>query len=436
MKRFAACALLLALTGFGAVPAYAAPPSSASGGVTVVQQPDPGADLIGTEVLLQAGLDRQTQSQNGLAALVAETILQTPVNGKPLEEAIGAAGGSITYVMEPRHVRFYVEGLTRAFPQILGDLHAALVKPDFSATTVAAAKASLNQKIAQNERLALSVGINMLNRAFYQDSNAGLPPYGMPQTVAGFSPGDAQAFYAAHYRRGDAVVSAIGNLAGAPGMNLASAVDGLAAGTSPQAASRIAKLPSSSRQIIAHRNVPVPWLVAQYPAPDLRSKDFGAMLVLTAFMQRTLGDVSEIPGIATRSATQRGVGAYYNFDTSPANVIIYVDGGLGDPTRTFATALTVVNVLGHAKLGGDMTQMKAFAAGRLLEDTQTLQDRAWLAGIYASRHVNSDYLAEILKAIDSTTSADLQRVAAKYLGAPTIALVLPREQSSGQTPTP
>lgn len=436
MKRIIALLIAAAFTIFGAPAVSAAPPSSAPGGVTVVTQSDAGAALVGMEVLLQAGLDRQTQAQNGLAALTAETILLTPVDGKPLRDAVSAAGGTVTYVMEPRRVRFYVEGLTRAYPQILRDFHAALVKPDFSASTVAAAKASIDKKIADNERLALSVGINMLNRAFYQDSNAGLPPYGMAQTVAGFSPADIQAFYAAHYRRGDAVVSAIGNLEAVPGIDPAAAVDGLKAGSSPAAATRIAKLPSSSRQIIAHRNVPVPWLVAQYPAPDLRSKDFGAMLVLTAFMQRTLGDVSEVPAIATRSPMQRGVGAYYNFDTSPANVIIYVDGGLGDPTRTFATALTVVNVLGHAKLGGDLTQMKAFAAGRLLEDTQTLQDRAWLAGIYASRHVSGEYLAEILKAIDSITSADLQRVAGKYLEVPTIALVLPRTQSSVQSPTP
>jgi hypothetical protein len=148
------------------------------------------------------------------------------------------------------------------------------------------------------------------------------------------------------------------------------------------------KLQSSSRQLIARRDVPVPWLVAQYPAPDLRSKDFGAMMILTAFMQRTLADVSEVPGLATKSGASRGVGAYYNFDTQPANVIIYVDGGLGDPTRTFATALTVVNVLGQAKL----------------------------------------------KEMNATTGADLQRVASRYLALPTIALVLPRSQPSQSTP--
>jgi zinc protease len=438
----ALCALFLALVMGCSALSSAAPLPVTPPGVTLVEQPDATSDLVGVEVLLQAGLDREAPNQNGLAALVAETILRTPVSGAPggkissLEDAVTANGGSISYVVEPRHVRFYLEGLTREFASSFSMFHDALIKPDFSITTIRAARAALGEKIAENQRLALSVGIDMLNRAFYQDSDAGMPPYGLPQTIAGFSPADVQAFYAAHYRRGDAVISVIGNTAGAGGADFTTLVDGLPAGTSAPVTVRMAKLPSNTQQIIARRDVPVPWLVAQYPAPDLRSKDFGPMLVLTAFMQRTLGDVSEVPAIATRDADQRGVGAFYNFDTYPANVIIYVDGGLGDPTRTFATALTVVNVLGHAKLEGDLTEMKAFAAGRFLEDTQSMQDRAWLAGIFASRHESGDYLATILKAINATTAADLQRVANRYLGSPTIALVLPREQSTVQSPTP
>jgi predicted Zn-dependent peptidase len=440
--------LTLALTvlslACSATPSFAlgASTTTRSAGATVVVQPVPAADLVGTEVVLQAGLDRQSPRQNGLAALVAEAILHTPsgssIAGKAasLQEAVTANGGSITYAVEPRHIRFYLEGLPQGFASSVALFRTALGHPDFSAVTLKASRAALNQKIEENQHLALSVGIDMLNRAFYQNSDAGMPPYGMPQTLAVFSTEDARAFYAQHYRRGDAIISVIGNIAGASSADFTGFADGLPPGSSAPISARIAKLPSNSQQIIAHRDVPVPWLVAQYPAPDIRSNDFGAMLILTAFMQRTLGDVSEAPAIATRGSAQRGVGAFYNFDTYPANVIIYVDGGLGDPTRTFATALTVVNVLGHAKMGGDLTSMKAFAAGRLLEDTQTLQDRAWLAGVFASRRQNGDYVATMLRAINSTTSADLQRVAARYLGAPTIALVLPRAQPTVQSPTP
>lgn len=404
--------------------------------VSVVQQPDPTADLVGVEVVLQAGLDRQTAKQSGLAALAAQSILQTPsANGKSLESAIAAQGGSLTYVVDPRDVRFYVEGVNASAPSLLNLFRAALSKPDFSENTIAAARGAVEAKITQAQRLPLSVGIDMLNRAFYDDA-AGMPPYGLPATLEGFTAGDVQAFYQQHYRRGDAIVSAVGNLASVPANTFATLVDGLPAGTSPQSNVSMAKLPSTTRQLLARRDVPVPWLIAQYPAPDITSKDFGAMLILTSFMQRTLGDVSEVPTIATKTSAQRGVGAYYNFDARPANVIIYVDGGLGDPTRTFATALTVVNVLGHAKLGGDLGDLKSYAAGRLLQDTTTLQDRAWFAAVYASRGVTGDYYQRAIKAINATTAADLQRVAMRYLGAPTIALVLPREQQSVQSPTP
>lgn len=425
----------LAAFVFAALIACAALPAHAAGPL-VLEQPDASADLAGTEVLLQAGLDRQTTKQNGLAALVAQAILRTPVlGGAALEDAVAAGGGSVTYSVDPRGVRFYIEGLNKNYATLLDLFHGALSNPDFSNATLNSARAALRAKIVQSQKAPLTVGIDMLNRAFYEDS-AGMPPYGLPATLAGFAPDDARAFYAQHYRRGDAVVSAVGNLTGISSASLGSLVNGLPEGSSSPAKVTMGKLPSSTRELLARRDVTVPWLVAQYPAPDLQSKDFGAMLILTSFMQRTLADVSEVPAIATRSAAQRGVGAYYNFDARPANVIIYVDGGLGDPTRTFATALTVVNVLGHAKLGGDLNDMKSYAAGRLLEDTVTLQDRAWFAAVFASRGESGDYFSRAIKAINATTSADLQRVASRYLGAPTIALVLPRVQQSVQSPTP
>ncbi|MFN2448871.1 MAG: M16 family metallopeptidase [Candidatus Baltobacteraceae bacterium] len=413
MKGVAALLALILLTA--AAPAR----------VTFVQQPDAAADLIGTQVLLQAGLDREAPSQNGLAALTAQTILRTPVSNIPLEDAVKAAGGSVSFVMAPGRVRFYLEGPASRYAVLQQLFSTALAHPDFTPSTVVAARVQLNKKIAADQRSPLRVGIEMLDRAFYQNSDAGLPRYGISETLAGFTAADVQAFYAAHYRAGDALVSSAGNTAAA-GVSPAAIVQALPAGTSTAIVVRAAALPSTSRQLVARRDVPVPWLVAQYAAPAAGSKDFGAMLILTEFMQRTLSDVSDVPAIATRSAAESGVGAYYNFDSSPANVIVYVDGGLGDPVRTFSMALGVVGVLGHAKLGGDIAELKNFAAGRLLVDSQTVEQRAYLAALFARSGGNAQ--AQILKAIDATKAADLQRVAARYLNAPAIALVLPRSK--------
>ena len=432
MIRLCASLCAVAIVLFGAAPVTGASGLSVSrsAGAAIVRQDDPAADLIGTQLRVAAGLDRQTPAQNGLAALVAQAILETPVvNGASLQEAVAERGGSILFDAGPHDVRFYLEGLPATYPAMLAFFSGALAHPDFSAPSLGRARAALNARIAQSQSFPLAVGLQMLNRTFYANSDAGMPPLGLPQTLAGFTSSDAQAFYAAHYVRGDAVLSAAGKIGGVPSGDFDALLAALRPGTSVPAKVVLHQIGSSSQQLIARRDIPVPWLIAQYKAPDLRSRDFGAMLVLTSFLERTLADVAGVPTLATASGAQRGVGATYNFETSPASVVVYVDGG-GNPSQVFATALTIVNVLGHAKLQGDLGDMKTFAIGRFLEQTTTLRDRALLAGSFVSQRLEPDYTAQAIAAIQKTTASDMQRVAVRYLGLPNIALVRPRDTQS------
>lgn len=426
----ALCAATIVLLGVS--PAAAAGDFSVarSVGAASVRQDVPAADLIGTQLRVAAGLDRQTPAQNGLAALVAQAILLTPVdNGASLQDAVAARGGSVLYDVGPHDVRFYLEGLPDTYPAMLGFLSTAVSHPNFGPAVLSAARAALNARIAQSQSFPLAVGLQMLNRTFYINSDAGMPPLGLPQTLAGFVASDAQAFYSAHYVRGDAVLSTAGKIGAIAPAAFDAVLGALRPGSSAPAKVALQQLSSSSQQLIARRDIPVPWLIAQYKAPDLRSRDFGAMLVLSSFLERTLADVAGVPTLATGTASQRGVGATYNFETSPASVVVYVDGG-GNPEQVFATALTIVNVLGHAKLQGDLSDMKTFAIGRFLERATTLRDRAFLAGTFVSQKLGPDYTAQAIAAIQQTTASDLQRVALRYLGLPNIALVLPRDTQS------
>ena len=244
------------------------------------------------------GLDRQTSGKT-VWRRSRPIGLAYAGDGAPLEDAISANGGSITFTVEPRDVRFYLEGLTGSYGNL--DLfRTALNHPDFSAATLGSARGVLNQKIVQDQRLALNVGINMLNRAFYQNSNAGMPPYGIAATLAGFA--------LLMLRRSTMRITCATKRSSASSATCTACPE-----TRMRASFRGCirvrlrrfrsgcQILSTSRQLIARRDVPVPWLVAQYAAPDLRSKDFGAMLILTAFVQRTLADVSSVPAIATGS---------------------------------------------------------------------------------------------------------------------------------------
>jgi predicted Zn-dependent peptidase len=429
---------LLPITVLGAVPALSPPIVDTVAGTTVLQQLDSAASLAGVTLVVRAGLDRQTMKQNGLAALVAETIIKTPVvlpsgssTGKPaqnnmpampLEDAVAARGGSVRFTVDPGDVRFYVEALAVDAPAVLELLRAAIAAPDFSPETVGAARAALRQEIAASQQVALQVGLDMLNAASSVQANAGLPELGTPASLAELFPADASAFYRAYYRRGGVLVSAAGQLG-----TLSDLAGALALGTTSPVTVHVATLRGTTHEIVAHRDISSPWLIAQYPAPKVDGLDFGPMLVLAAFLRRTISDIAQVPGVVSPTFASRSVGAVYVYDRIPSSLVIYVNGGLiGDPSRTFATALSVVNVLAATTLQGSIEEFKAEAAGDFADNATTLETRTWLAAVFSRESTSPDFINRALAAISATTPADVQRVARTYLGNPTIALVLPR----------
>ena len=441
--RFAAAALASAVTVMPhAAPAAAPAPAAASApaaepaptvqrqdGVTYISQPAPASPLVNVTLVVRAGLNRQTLQQNGLAALTAETIMRTPVNGTPLEDAIAATGGSIHFTVDPDDVRFSIEAIPQDATAVLGFAHQALSAPSFTPATVRDARASLVRTINQDQQIALQVGLEMLSAASGQ-ANTGLPALGIPASLAQLGPADARSFYSKYYLRGGSFVSAVGALSALAPNALTTIAQALPTGSTAAVKTDIPPLTGTSRQLVAHRDVPAPWLIAQYSAPDIDSKDFGPMLVLSAFLQRTLADIAQVPGVVSATSTSRAVGALYSYDRGPASLTLYVDGGIGNPNRAFATALSVANILAATRLQGSIDEFKSMAAGDFTTGSTSLETRAWLAVIFAQDGASPDYLSRTLQAISTTTAADLQRVARTYLGNPTIALVLPRDENS------
>ena len=367
--------------------------------------------------------------QNGVAALVAQTILLTPV-GSPamsLQDAIAARGGSVRFTIDPSDVRFYIEALAGDAPAVLDLFRSALAAPDFSPATIRAARAALVRQIAQSQQEALQVGLDMLNAAASAQANAGLPELGTPASLAQIFSNDARAFYRAYYRRGGSLISAAGRLDGLGADTLSSLAAALPEGTTAPVAVHTPMLSGATHEIVAHRDISSPWLIAQYPAPKVDSDDFGPMLVLAAFVRRTLSDIAQVPGVVTPTFASRSVGAVYAYDRAPPSLVLYVNGGLiGNPSRAFATALSVVNVLAATRLQGSIDEFKAEAAGDFANDATTLETRTWLAAVFSRESASPDFINRALAAISTTTPDDVQRVARKYLGNPTIALVLPR----------
>ncbi len=438
MKFALALAAALASTGIAATSAAVPSPPprypqafATDLGVTkLIGETDSDAPVSGVQIFVAAGLDREAANNNGVASLVAESILRTPVSatGKaadalPVRDLIEASGGSITYTVDGRSVHYYLEGRSENLATLVALFGKAVAAPDFSPATLAEARKSLLARVGEFEGNALSVGIQMFRRSYYA-TGAGAPAMGTSATLAALSSADVAAFYRANYKRAAISSSAVGRLAPQLGDALKALALGLPDGPVSAVSERARTIPGQAPRIIAHRDVSAPWVIVGFAAPAPNSRDFGAMLVLESL----LSDAFERSSATTLGFIEKSVGAFYLYDSTPASLVVYVNGTQVDPTIALRELLVVSRSLSLKPLGAAaLRHFKTAAEGQFLTDSVDLSDRAYLLGTFASQGLGSDSINAALQALESTTPADVQRVAKTYLQRYIVALVLPRQ---------
>jgi zinc protease len=426
IRAAAAAALLLALAAPAAALAAGALPATATvdlGGAPGYVRADAGSPLAGVQLFVRAGLDRQSGSQNGLAALTAEAVLRTPVDGVALTDAITARGGSLEYFVAPRYVRFHLQAAPAALAGLTPLLARALTAPATDPATLSAARAALGARIAEDERNPVLAGLGMVRASFYRDG-PGQPPLGTPGALTAFAPADVQAFHDRWYVRGSAYLAEVGRTGPASDAAARALVAALPAGTAP-AAPVVSTRPfvKEPRRLVTRRDIGSPYVVLGFAAPDLGSRDFAAALVVRAL----LGEVLERPGATTLSPQRRGIGTIYGYDVAPAQFALWINGAQIDPSTGLGTLAAVVKAAAQKPLApAVLARYKETARGAWRLESVTLEDRAWAIGNAVAQGLDPSALDTIPAAVDAVTAADVQRVAKRWFQQFDVALVLPR----------
>jgi len=403
--------------------ALSAPPHAIDLGATkFFAQSDAGAQLIGIDLVVSAGTARQTAAQNGLAALTAQTLLFTKIDGTRLTDRIAADGGSIDYAVDPGVVRFSFEVLPGALPAVSADLARALTALDTSADTVNAARTTLATRIADDESNPVTVGVEMLRNSYYRGT-AGAPSFGTSASLAQLGPSDVAAFFAAHYLRGDAFATATGAVEDALNVAVNAIIGALPAGSEPPATLAAQAFGPEPKHLVTSREIGVPFAFVGFAAPAMNDPDFGAMLVLRSM----LNDVAARQTTETPAAFERGINIVYTYDVKPSSFIVAINGSQVDPSAGLTVLQAILKSAVTKPLGADVIKRyKEMARGDWALEAVTLNDRAWQIGAAVNEGADPALAQTIGAEIDRVTPADLERLAKVYLQRYTVALVLPR----------
>jgi zinc protease len=403
------------------------------GGSRAYVRPDAGAPLAAVQLFVRAGLDRQADTQNGLAALVAELILRTPVAAAagpqtPLVDAVNAAGGSLAYYVSSGYVRFNLQASPETLPVLAPLLARALAAPSYDAKTLAAARTSLGSQISEDEKDPRLVGLAMLRASYYRGGPA-LPPLGTPAALIGFSSSDVKAFHDRWYVRGNAYVAAVGRTGPSTDAASRALVASLSNGEAPaETATQTRPYADEPRRLITHRDVLSPFVVVGFAAPSLGDRDFATALVIRSL----LGDAFAKPSATTRPTALRGIGTVYGYDVAPAQLALWINGALVDPSSGLGAVSALVRATGDKPLPASLlNRFKDRARGEWQLEALSLGDRAWSIGNAVSQGLDPDAADTISAAIAQVTAADVQRVAKRYFLKFDVALILPRTQGQG-----
>jgi predicted Zn-dependent peptidase len=402
--------------------ASAAPSTVDLNGSRLYIQADAGAQLVGMQLVVDAGTTREGASQSGLAALSAEAVLHTNVNGMALADRVAADGGSISFIVNPDVVRFTIEALPAALPAISRDIAAAFAAPDTSEAAIAYGRTTLGILIDEEEKDPMFVGLEMLHGSYYT-GGAALPALGTRRSLAALRGSDVAAFIAAHYLRGNAFATATGRIDTAVSDAARTALAGLRDGTEKASAIVVDPPVAANKQIVTRRDVARPLVVAGFAAPALGDRDFAAMLILSE-MLRTIAPHNSSTAF---SNVENSVALVYNYDIKPACFSVAFNGGLIDPSGGLRKLGNFVRHAAAQPLSTvDLDRFRAQARGQWLLGSVQLTDRAWQIGAAVANGAEPDDQAAVATEIGQVTASDVQRVARTYLQHYNVALVLPR----------
>jgi predicted Zn-dependent peptidase len=386
---------------------------------------DAGAQLVGLTIVVRAGTARQAAGQNGLAALAAQTLLLTKLDGVTLADRVTAAGGAIDFTVDPGVVRFAVEMLPGSVAGITADLERAIAAPDTSPATVAAARALLGARIDDAERNPIAVGLEMLHTAYYRGA-AGAPALGTRASLINLGPSDVQAFLSAHYLRGNVFATATGRVDDAANAAANGLLAAFPAGGEAPPTIAAQGFPLQPKHLVTQREIGVPFALVGFAAPAMTDHDFAAMLVLRAL----LDDFAARQSSTTPALFQRGIDVVYAYDVKPATFTVAINGAQIDPSAGLTVLQAILKTAVTKQLGGDVIRRyKETARGDWALEAMTLSDRAWQMAAAVNQGADPATAQTVAAAIDRVTPADVLRLAKAYLQRYAVAIVLPRRPS-------
>jgi predicted Zn-dependent peptidase len=349
-------------------------------------------------------------------------------SAREIAEAVDAVGGDLNAFTTKEYTAFYVRVLSDALDLGLDILCDIISAPAFRPDEVEAERQVILEEILLREDEPADLVHEVLCDAMFPGHPLGREVLGMQDTVKALEAGAIRDFFAHHYRPGNMVFAAAGDVDHDQVLTgLGERLGEAAGGASPP------HLPPSQppRSVaVVRRQTEQAHVAIGLPAPDRHSPERWSLAVLNhtlggGLSSRLFQEIRESRGLAYSVYSYRTA-----YDDAGA-LVVYAGTG---PERAVEVVDLVATELERLAQGGMTPREMAVARGHLRGDLAlSLEDSAArMSRIGRSLLLHGEVLSveEIAERIESVVLEQVNEIAARVLGAPrSLAVVGPFDES-------
>jgi len=410
-------------------------------GLTVIVKPETGAGIVAIEVFIRAGADVERESNAGIGAFVARTLLAGTRNrrAESVAAVVDAVGGNLQVEWTQDYTEVKAITTSSNFDEAMGLIADILTNADFRSPWVETVRQDILREMDAGDDDIFVSAYDRMKRLLYTDNPYGRPMLGYRRTVRAITPDDLRAFYEKYYVPSNMVISIVGDITR---QHAEERVRKAFAGTGRKEVPKTRPIPyetlERSNAEVQEQQIKVAYLMLGCFAPGVNSADYAAAQVAAVALgvgkgSRMFQVLREEKGLAY------DLGVIYPRLKNQSHIAAYI---VTDPYRRTLPGMSVemmltevkdalvneINRMGTELLSpSELERAKRFAIGRYALDHQRMRDRAFYLGWAEAVGVGAEFDSALSSKIEAVTAEDVRRVSRKYFNNYVVVIVLPKE---------
>lgn len=415
-------ALLVALPGVAAAQAQPTVRTERlDNGMIVLVRENPLAPVVAVSLMVAVGSRWERPEHSGISNFLGAVMVKGTAKrtGGELAETVASLGGKLSAAGDVDYSEIRASALARFWKELLGLTAELVLEPKLAPDEVTTERDFLVSRIQRRRDNAASRAFDELYAALYGPHPYGLVALGTPESLARIDHAAIVAHYRAFYRPERMVLAVSGQVVAADVIAEARRLFGAVPGRArPSDPSLPAPTPARRRIEVTQPAQQVQLLVGGL-APSLDDADHAAVKVLSTVLGggmagRLFSELRDKQGLAYSASS------YYDPIKGPGMLVLYVGTAPENATRAETALLAEVERIKNQPVSDDeLRRAKGYLLGRYAMDRRTNERQAWYLAFYATEGVRGDYPERYRRAVEAVSVGDLQRVARRYLAAPT-----------------